>query len=223
MTGSSYQRMRSALLISTAIVASLGVGAEVVHYAVGIDSPLVPLLSLSEEANLPTWYSSMLLFSCAAALAAIAIDARRSGGRFMRHWAVLAAVFLYMSLDETAQLHERLNSLWSLRGVFYFSWIIPVGIIVLLLGLAYLRFLIHLPAPTRWRFVIAGVLYVGGALVMEMPLGVWATRHGEDNLGYMLIDAVEESLEMFGATLFLLALVRHHETQRPATTARVAT
>jgi hypothetical protein len=201
-------RLRVALAISTGVVAMLGVGAETAHYVAGWRSPLVRLFSLSEEANVPTWYSSMLLFSCALVLASIATIARSS----VKQWAVLAAVFAYMSLDETAQIHERLNSLHllsSLRGVFYFGWIIPAGILVLAVGAAYLPFVLRLPPPTRWRFIVAGVIYVGGALVMEMPLGVWSTHHGEDNLGYALIDAIEETMEMAGASMFLVALVRH--------------
>ena len=205
-------KIQLGLAISTAIVAALGIGAEALHYTAGVRSPLVPLLSLSEEANVPTWYSSMLLFGCALVLASIAGMVRASGGRMVKQWAVLAGVFGYMSLDETAQLHERLNSLHvlsNLRGVFYFGWIIPASVIVLLVGVAYLPFVFHLPKGTRARFIVAGAIYVGGALVMEMPLGAWATRHGEDNLGYALIDAVEETMEMVGASLFLVALLRH--------------
>jgi hypothetical protein len=202
--------MKLALLVATAIVCALGVAAEVAHHALGVESPLIPLFSLSEEANLPTWYSSLLLFADAALLASIAARARRQPD--FGYWAVLSAIFCYLSLDETAQLHERLNGLIPLTGAFYFSWIIPAGILVLLVGLAYLRFVLRLPPPTRTRFIVAGCIYVGGALLMEVPLGMWATRHGEDNLGYMLIDAVEESMEMFGASLFLLALLRHRET-----------
>ena len=201
-------RFPVALAISTAVVAALGIGAEIVHYVAGVHSPIVPLLSLSEEANVPTWYSSMLLFACALVLASITSVATSA----RKQWAVLAALFGYMSLDETAQIHERLNSLeWlsSLKGVFYFGWIIPAGIIVLIVGAAYLPFVFRLPPATRRRFIVAGVIYVGGALVMEMPLGVWSTKHGEDNLGYALIDAVEETMEMIGASLFLVALLRH--------------
>jgi hypothetical protein len=215
-------RLQLGLLISTAIVCVSGIAAEVVHHAAGIESPLIPLLSLSEEANLPTWYSSILLFACAVALASIASTVRGERGRFATHWAVLAAIFLYMSLDETAQLHERLNSLWSFHGVFYFSWIIPAAVIVLVIGLAYLPFVLNLPPPTRIRFIAAGIIYVGGALIMEMPLGVWATRHGEDNLGYVVIDAVEETMEMAGASFFLLAVLRHRASLAQASSTRAA-
>ena len=208
----ALSRIQLALAVSTTIVSALGLGAELLHYTMGVRSPLVALLSLSEEANVPTWYSSMLLFGCALALASIAILVRSAGGRMVKQWAALAAVFGYMSLDETAQIHERLNSLHALanlRGVFYFGWIIPAGVIVLALGAAYLPFVLHLPKTTRTRFIVAGAIYVGGALVMEMPLGAWATKHGENNLGYALIDAVEETMEMAGASLFLAALMKH--------------
>jgi hypothetical protein len=203
--------LRRLVLVATAVVALLGLGAELVHHLIpGIESPLLPLLSLSEEANVPTWYSSMLLFSCGVILCAIGLAVRSTAGRFWKHWSFLGIVFVYMSLDETAQFHERLNSILPpLHGAFYFSWIIPVGIAVAVVGIAYLRFLAHLPPPTRRRFVVAGILYVGGALGMEIPLGIWTEHAGGDNLGYALIDFVEESLEMLGAALFLLALLRH--------------
>ena len=43
----------------------------------------------------------------------------------------------------------------------------------------------------------------------EIPLGLWAERHGEDSLGYLLIDWVEETLEMSGAALFLVSIQRY--------------
>jgi hypothetical protein len=50
--------------------------------------------------------------------------------------------------------------------------------------------------------VIAGAIFVGGALGVEMILGYWTDLHGEENLTYGMIDWVEESLEMCGMSLF---------------------
>jgi hypothetical protein len=44
---------------------------------------------------------------------------------------------------------------------------------------------------------------------MELPLGWWTERFGDDGLGYALIDWVEETLEMTGAAAALLVLLRH--------------
>ena len=92
------------------------------------------------------------------------------------------------------------------RGVLFFSWVIPASVVVGALGLAFARFLGRLDAIDRRRFVIAGALYVGGALAMELPLGWWTEREGDDNLVYGMLDWVEETLELAGATFFLVAL-----------------
>lgn len=206
--------LRWALWCMTALVSLLGLAVELVHYLLpSRQTVLVPLLSLSIEGNFPTWYATSLLLCCGLLLLLVAAGARASGAGFQRRWWFLGATFVYMSLDEAIELHENLGRLLDLHGVLFFSWVVPAGIAVLLMGLWYLPFLWRLPAATRWRFVLAGVLYVGGALLLELPLGHWAERHGHDNLTYALLDWVEESLELAGATLFALSLLRYLREQ----------
>ncbi len=50
---------------------------------------------------------------------------------------------------------------------------------------------------------------------MELPLGLWTDVHGDDNVGYALLDWTEETLELVGATLFVLALDRHLRDPEP--------
>ena len=88
-----------------------------------------------------------------------------------------------------------------------------IGLVLLpqLLGeyreLGFLRRLHHLSPRTARRFVLAGALYVGGAVLFELPLGWWTARHGDDGLGYYLIVWCEETLELAGLTLFAGALL----------------
>ncbi len=168
---------------------------------------LLEFVSLSEEWNLPTWFSSVLLFSCGAVLAAIAASKRSARAPYARHWWVLAAGFIYISLDEAVQIHEHAGGWVDAGGILYFDWVIPASILIGILSVSYLGFLAHLPRIVRWRFVAAGLLYVGGAVGMELPLGWWMDRAGSDNLTYALIDWVEESLEMIGVSVFLHALI----------------
>ena len=108
-------------------------------------------------------------------------------------------------------------SLWfhSTRGIFYYGWVIPMGGLVLALLLMFIKFLIVLPAKFRWRFFTAGFIYVGGALLMELPLGWWVDKTGsEGNIGYALIDGVQETMEMLGSTLFLIFLLQYFD-ERP--------
>jgi hypothetical protein len=207
----SHTSLRGLLLRLAGLLTGLGLAVELAYARwrpPGL-RPVLAFLSLSYEQNLPTWYASGLLLCCALALAAIARHAALTGAPRRRHWWGLAAAFLYMSLDEAVGLHEHLGGWVELHGVLYFSWVVPAGAVVLALALAYLPFLAHLPGRPRRQFLVAGALYVAGALGMELPLGYWTELHGNDNLVYALIDHVEEALELLGASLFLVALVEY--------------
>jgi hypothetical protein len=120
----------------------------------------------------------------------------------------------YVSLDEAAEIHEHLGGHLDTSGLLYFDWVIPAAIILAILAAVYLPFLRALPRATRNRLVVAAAVYLAGALVMELPLGWWTERAGAENLGYAAIDWLEETMEMVGASLALVALVAHR--QEPA-------
>jgi hypothetical protein len=118
-----------------------------------------------------------------------------------------------MAADEVASFHERLiapmRELWGGQdlGVFYFAWVVPGMLLVLVLGLCYLRFLANLPAKTRFAFLAAAALFLGGAIGMELVGGWYAESHGLNTLTYATITTVEEGLEMAGAIVFIRALL----------------
>ncbi len=198
------------------IVASLSLAGLAVELAAEMwplefaDSPydiLHMLLSLSYESNLPTWYSSHIIIVCAALLALVSFAKTGHGVEFCGHWRGLAVVFAYLSLDEAIELHEGLNQLFDTGGFFFFGWVIPFGLLLIGLSIAYWKFLWELPEKTRRRFFVAGFVYVGGALGIELPLGYWTDLHGDQNLTYALIDWVEETMEMCGMSIFAWSLV----------------
>ena len=92
---------------------------------------IVEFFGLSYEQNLPTWYSSSLLLLCAVCLLLIALDKFRQQADFRYRWLILSLLFFYISLDETATLHEHLSELFDLPGNFFYGWVIPAGIFVL--------------------------------------------------------------------------------------------
>jgi len=204
--------LRRWLGIGVGIVSGLGLAIELAHTATHSEliDTLLPRLSLSFEGNLPTWFSSSLLLACAIAAGSIARVA--AGAPWRRHWWALAIGFGYASLDEAAELHEQLGGHLDLGGALYFDWVVPAIAILALLAAVFLPFVRALPSPVRRRLVVAGVIYVGGALVMELPLGWWTERAGPDSFGYAMIDWVEETLEMIGASLGLIALVEHRRS-----------
>lgn len=173
------------------------------------------LFDVETELSVPAWFSSALLLLCAGCLWVVARSVRAAGRRFPRHWMGLATAFLFLSLDEASGFHERflrpMRAVVGSEGPLFFAWVVPYTVLVAVLGATYLRFLFHLPAPHRWSFVIAGAVYVGGALGFEMLGGMRASAfadRGSDPL-YLSLVTVEEALEMGGLILFLRALGRY--------------
>lgn len=201
---------RRALVATTLAVAGLGLAAELArHLVLGRSTELVEVFSLSVEGNVPTWYASTLLAASSAMAALAAIATRRAGGPHPRRWALLSLLFAYVSLDETACLHEQLNAFVDGHGIFFFGWVLVAALVLVPLAVAYVPFLRDLPTATRRRFLLSALLYVGGAVGVELPLGAYTEAHGDETLAYALLDFVEEGLELAGLTVFLLALGDH--------------
>jgi hypothetical protein len=57
-------------------------------------------------------------------------------------------------------------------------------------------------------FVIAGSIYIGGAIGMEMIGANYSDHHGQENLPYNLLADAEELGEMTGVAIFLTALAQ---------------
>ena len=203
------------LLIGALIIIAAGVAREVLIALTDAasSSPRLRRISLDTENSLPAWFSSILLFFNAAALTLIAICAKAKNERDTIYWVVLAWAFLFLSADEVASLHERTTEPFryalDASGAFFFAWVIPYGIGVLALGLLYARFLLRLPRITLVWFCVAGLMYLGGAMGMDMLGGVYAQEHGADHVGYVVSMVIEETFEIVGLSVFFIALRRH--------------
>lgn len=205
-------------LASFAIIAA-GIFREWYVFRFGTETLVEDLrhIALNAEYCLPAWYSSLLLISAAGLLAVVTASVARNGERYLFHWAVLAIMFVGLSADEAAGVHEvaiePLREGLGLSGIFHFGWVIPGAILVGLVGLAYIPFLLALPGRSRLVFFTAGLIFVGGALGMEMAGGYLLTQHGEESLAYIAAFTVEESMEIIGATLFVTGLIGHLKRQ----------
>ncbi len=173
---------------------------------------LVRITDLDDERNLPTWYSSATLLLCSALFAATARIKRRQSAPYVWHWLALSVIFLLMSLDETASIHEReiaraVNRLgFGLDDAFRFLWIIPGAAFVLILGWSFRGFILHLPSSSKRLFLAAGTLFVSGALGVETLGFVYAYQGETDTFAYSIITTIEESLEMVGVVVLIYAM-----------------
>ncbi len=174
----------------------------------------VHLFHPADEANLLSWISSLLLAVCSVLLALIAYETKNRNGIYVKHWKWLALIFLYISIDETAALHEMtilpLRHAFNAGGIFYWSWVIIAIPIVLILSVVYFRFWIRLPPKIRAMVFAAGFIYVGGALGLEMVGAyVTSTGFGKDYHLYSLIMTAEELMENTGTAVFIVALLSY--------------
>ncbi|RPH94580.1 hypothetical protein EHM69_07040 [candidate division KSB1 bacterium] len=170
------------------------------------------LINIDGESNLPTWFSSaQLLLLSLTTLLAWKLDTdvgwKRAG------WLMLTLLFGYLSIDETATIHESFGAAatkqfqWTLWGEYYWMLLFApfacVGLVLLIQV-----FWQKLRTDTRAFFLAsAGILAWISTLVIE-TIGHWLMGHElDDTFVYRGFVITEELCEMAGATLFWMAVV----------------
>ncbi len=165
---------------------------------------------LNAEQTVPAWYSTALLIVAAVITAATAVGKSVNGEPFVGHWYGLSGIFVYLSMDEALEIHERaiepVSNVIPVGGLLYFAWVVPGAIAVLAVGLIYLRFLANQPRRLARNMVLAGSTYVGGALILEMVGGLLFETYGP-SVQTDLVSMLEEVAEMGGIIFYNYALV----------------
>jgi hypothetical protein len=198
------------------------IASHLVVYITGGQVSPVREFDLDQENNLPTWYSSLALLLCAILLGIIGHQKNQAAAPSAGYWKTMALVFLFLATDEAASIHEILVSrLYPflkpynfVDGWLFASWVIFGAIGVLMFFTVNRRFLATLPVQTRYLFLLAGTLYVGGSLGVEIIGSRYGYLYGRENLSYAMLVACEEGFEMIGIVVFIYALTSHLESLR---------
>lgn len=189
--GAALRRWSLVLLgVTAAIVASSLTG-----YVVLKDTSWHELYSyvhVGAELGIAAWWNAALLVLVAVSAFVSGLLAEERRTRW--GWWVVAAVTLFMSVDEATKLHERTADLVTSNPFPTFAWVV-VGIPLALLLVVVLAFATStLPRTVRRRLGLALGLYLLGALGFEALSGVvW--RQQRPDLAELL-GTVEEALEM---------------------------
>lgn len=215
--GLSPSATSRALSIAAVLLVLASIGGQVAKYFLGHGQllGLVPLFYVDEEKNLPALFSTLLLLCSASLLAVIAILKKQQESPDASKWAILAGGFLFMSVDEGWSIHEQLAEPFhgllggNDLGISHYAWVIPGIAVVLILVPFFVSFLLRLPATPRFRFIVAGALYIGGAIGLELVGGYYDKFHGHENFTYSMIATIEESLEIAGLIVFIRALLEY--------------
>ncbi|MEO0559710.1 MAG: hypothetical protein AAF170_16175 [Bacteroidota bacterium] len=173
----------------------------------------IDLFRLGAESNLPTWYSTSQLLLIALVLGALAW--RDVDPRNRRTWvlALPTLLFVLLSMDEGAMLHERLGfsleraagaevglraTPWMLLGVPLYAALAVASF------KAAKRYLTDRPDVVRLLW-IGGGLFAASAVGLEL-IGDTLLTHNA--MGQRVIGVFEEVGEMAAATTLLWAALR---------------
>ncbi|MBG6191065.1 biotin transporter BioY [Arthrobacter sp. CAN_A212] len=169
---------------------------------------------VGREINVPTWFSAGLWILTGVVAGYFA----RKASRFRKSWWLFASVCVFFSVDETLELHERLDLIGGRIALLLpfevgFTWVIPGIVIAAVLVLLLLRLVLSLPPAVCNGIIGAGVTFVAGAVVVETLGGYWLDANGM-TWHFFLLVLVEETLEMAGVALCLASLLHLLEYRR---------
>ncbi len=190
---------------------SVSLAQDLVHHFVSppINLRYMKTFDVNFERSVYTWLSASALLTAGLLLFVLA-DRLEKGQPQRKYFIALGLIFFFLSADETLSIHERFGKLVpdsARSGAFYFDWVIPALVLVAIVAVAFLRFLLTLPRKEMLLMVASGVIFVGGAVGMEMIAGVVVERFGEESLAFRLEASLEEGLEAAGVLLFIYCLL----------------
>jgi hypothetical protein len=176
--------------------------------------PLRPLSDLDGENSLSTWFSVVQLFVVGALLLFAALNNQRKHQLSSVGIAIAGLVFIGLSIDEEAQLHENLTyqskrlGMDEVAGIGQWgAWIYAyaaLGILAAAFGAKYLTALWrHFRQVTIVGLAGASLYVIGGAgfEIVSFPFrGSETTRTMQ-----LLAQTIEEFLEMLGVSVILYA------------------
>lgn len=208
------------LFAAMAVLFVLNAAVHVIYEVTGHDNlmGLRRLFDFYSEANMPTFFSTMLLLFAAFLLYLNFHADPQDSDRY--YFLALSAVFVFLTLDEFTQLHELVGAITdrtsaaSLTPTNKHTWIFWGGSLVLLVGFFFFRFWLRLDKKTRILFFIAGVVYVGGALGFEVAEIFHVAAEGSE-AGFNALVAIEESMEMLGVIVLIWGLLFRLEERNP--------
>ena len=169
---------------------------------------LIRIFNLNNESNVPTLFSSINLAISACLLFCIGMMHRRTGTAW-KAWVGLSLVMMFLSIDETASIHEKFRgpsqAVLGSPADLYYVWILPYLLAAAILFLAYLKFFMRLPVRTRFLFFLSGGIFILGAAGLEVHGNLEQVRQ-LNTLSYRFGVLMEEILEMLGVVCFIYAL-----------------
>ena len=166
---------------------------------------------MGEEANFPTYISTLNLLFAGVLCGIIAFCQLKLKKNTNSQWVGLSAGLVLMSMDEAAQIHESVigaileNYIDRGTGIFYYVWYLVYIPIVVIVGFLYIPFIKRLPLRYSSRFCLAALIFLVGAIGLEMLESVLAEAEA---FAYIAISILfEETFEMLSIVILIHTLL----------------
>jgi hypothetical protein len=207
------------VLLTIAHVLSL-----MVHHAMDnkVSELLVEKFSVDLERNFPTHFTSLLLFFSSLLFSGIGVGEKRSAGDAKGwYWFGLSLIFLFLSFDEAAHIHEHFDGVTRVLGIktsgyLAWPWVITYGLLVAMFTLAYVKFWLRLPASFRIAYLLSGAVYVGASLGFELlEAKEYVVNSGVYTARYFVFTSIEEVLEMSAISYLVYTNLRYLAVNYP--------
>lgn len=218
-----YKKVAPFLFLITAVLVIASAACSYFFRYLDIANPyaafLTKLFDLNTEGNVPTLFSTMLLFFAGLLLALMFLRSVTYGHKYQKYWLLLSVIFVLLALDESLQIHERVTAMINLIGergelkviterppYLRYAWVVPyiVGVVVLFAVLY--KFLFSLNFRTRLLFLLGGGIFVFGAVGLELFEAYFDSTLGA-NYYTVILYTIEEAFEMVGVIIFIYALL----------------
>jgi len=191
----------------------------VIYYLVGDSNTFgfIRMFDLDMERNVPTLFSSLLFAISAFLFYLLSKTSLGTKNRDSKYWKGLSFIFIFLSVDESAKIHEQLGDFTKqfvdATGYLHYPWVILYSLLVMFLAVIYLKFFLKMPKKTFYSFMFSASIFLAGAIGFELLGANESSLHGTTSILYSVFYTIEESLEMFGLIYLiyiLLSLLEEH-------------
>ena len=207
------------LLLITVILIVIHTIILIIYYLVGDPEKFdfIRMFDLDMERNVPTLFSSVLFCISAFLFYLLSHSSLHTKPHDSKYWKGLSFIFIFLSIDESAKIHEQIGDFTKqfidATGYLHYPWVISYTILILILGVIYLKFFLKMPRKVFYAFILSAVIFLTGAIGFELLGANESSQHGTTSILYSIFYTIEESLEMFGLVYLisiLLSLLESH-------------
>lgn len=156
--------------------------------------------NINNEGNIPAWFSSIMLFFVGISSLTIAFLIKsfdRNSTLPRLFWSFFGFSYIFLSLDEVAQIHEIFDELKIIKWVFVYA---PFALIFMLFCFYYLIFKKQESSQVKNLLLGGLTIFLLGALVAEYI----DYKIDLSLLGLHIERFIEEGFEMLGTIIVLM-------------------